>query len=74
MKHRSGRARRCLLLAISALGLTITGHVRIAAIVTTAGEAARPAERVPSLREQAYMDALKKMGLPADSDNAGTRK
>ena len=51
MKHRSGRGRRCLLLAIAALALTITGHVRIAAIVTTAGEAARPVERVPSVRE-----------------------
>lgn len=62
------------MLAIAALALTITGHVRIAAIVTTAGEAARPVERVPSVREQAYMDALGKMGLPSDSDGTGVRK
>ena len=74
MTHRSGRGRRFLLLAFTTLALTITGHVRIAAIAATAGEAARPVERLPSVRERAYMDALSKMGLPVDSDGTGVRK
>jgi hypothetical protein len=61
------------LLAIAALAMIVTGHVRISTIAATAAHAVHPVERIPSVREQAYMDALRKMGLPADSDNAGAR-
>ena len=74
MRDRPGRGRRCLLLAIGTLSLVIAGQVQITAVAATAGHAIRPVERVPSVRERAYMDALTKMGLPVDGERTGMRK
>ncbi|HXH84913.1 MAG TPA: hypothetical protein VNN07_18545 [Candidatus Tectomicrobia bacterium] len=63
---RERRGRRCLLLAAAALSLFVAGNVRIAAIAHTAREVVHPVERIPSVRERAYMDALRTMGIPMD--------